>query len=168
MNSLTIRMCDRCGSGFAVFSDQDFRQCYVCRNKHVPSEHYEQCKEQTENPKDRIGQNKPPLHLIPPSAEIAESMVMALGAAKYGQCNWRTSPVRASVYISAAKRHLAQWLDGQDNDQESGVTHLAHARACMGILIDAEATGNMIDDRPPAGAAAELIERHTKRAADAD
>lgn len=115
-----------------------------------------------ENPKDRVGAGKPPLHLIPPAAEILEAVVMGLGARKYGEYNWRTSKVRATVYIAAAKRHLAQWLDGQDDDPESGVSHLAHARACLGVLLDAIATGNVIDDRPPAGPGAKLIQKHTK------
>ena len=115
-----------------------------------------------ENPKDRVGAGKPPLHLIPPAAEILEAVVMGLGARKYGEFNWRTSKVRATVYIAAAKRHLAQWLDGQDDDPESGVSHLAHARACLGVLLDAIATGNVIDDRPPAGPGAALIQKHTK------
>ena len=115
-----------------------------------------------ENPKDRIGTRKPPLHLVPPAAEIAESMVMALGAKKYGAANWRSTKVRASIYIAAARRHLLQWFDGQDDDPESGISHLAHARASLGILLDAIATESVIDDRPPKGAAAELIETFTK------
>lgn len=114
-----------------------------------------------ENPKDRIGQTKPPLHLIPPSAEVLEAVVMGLGARKYGAFNWRSAKVRATVYIAAAKRHLAQWLDGESNDIESGVSHLAHARACLGILLDAQATGNMVDDRPPPGVATALISHYT-------
>ena len=113
------------------------------------------------NPKDRIGERKPPLHLIPPAAEIAEAVVMGLGARKYGPFNWRRTDVRASIYVAAARRHLAQWFDGQDNDPESGVSHLAHARACIGILLDALATGHLVDDRPLPGAASALIERHT-------
>ncbi len=114
------------------------------------------------NPKDRIGSLKPPLHLIPAAAEIAESIAMALGARKYGAFNWRKADVRATVYIDAARRHLAQWVDGEDNDPESGVSHLAHARASLGILIDAIATANCIDDRPPRGVAAELIKGLTR------
>jgi hypothetical protein len=109
------------------------------------------------NPKDRIGARKPPLHLIPSAAEITEAVVMGLGAEKYGPFNWRSEKVRASIYIAAARRHLAQWFDGEDEDPESRVSHLAHARASLGILLDAIATGNIIDDRPPAGVAAELI-----------
>lgn len=117
----------------------------------------------TANPKDRVGQTKPPLHLIPASAEIAESVVMALGARKYEPFNWRRTKIRASTYIAAARRHLAQWFDGEDNDAESGVSHLAHARACLGILLDAIATGHVIDDRPPKGAASALIRKYTRK-----
>lgn len=118
-----------------------------------------------ENPKERIGASKPPLHLIPPSAEILESIAMGLGAKKYQPYNWRTSQIRATIYIAAARRHLAQWLDGENVDAESGVTHLAHARACLGILIDAEVNGCLIDDRPQPGAASRLIKQHTTSSA---
>ncbi len=114
-----------------------------------------------ENPKDRVGVRKPPLHLIPPAAEILESAVMALGAKKYGAFNWRAANIKASVYVAAARRHLVQWFDGQDDDAESGMSHLAHARACLGILLDALATGHLVDDRPTPGVSAELIERLT-------
>ena len=119
-----------------------------------------------ENPKDRIGQQKPPLHLIPPAAEIAESLVMALGAKKYGPFNWRSAKVKASVYVAAARRHILQWFDGQDDDPESSVSHLAHARACLGILLDAMATGHLVDDRPPAGGASDLIKHFTRHKED--
>lgn len=115
------------------------------------------------NPKDLLGIRKPPLCLVPQSANIQEAVVLALGAAKYGGIyNWRTRPVGAATYVSAALRHLAQWFDGQDDDAESGASHLAHARACLGILLDARTTGNLVDDRPKPGASAELIERLTK------
>jgi hypothetical protein len=121
--------------------------------------------EGTTNPKDRLGRLKPLLHLVPQSANILEAVVLDLGARKYGGAyNWRMKPVIASIYVSAAMRHLAQWLDGQDDDPESGVSHLAHARACLGILLDASATGHLIDDRPEPGAASALIERHTAAA----
>lgn len=114
------------------------------------------------NPKDVVGANKPNLSLVPQSANILEAVVMSLGATKYGSSyNWRHSPVKASVYVSAALRHLAQWNDGEDDDAESGVSHLAHARACLGILIDAQTVGSWIDDRPEAGASSLLIKKYT-------
>lgn len=115
------------------------------------------------NPKDIQGQKKPPLHLIPPAAEIAESLVLQLGATKYGAFNWREEEIQACIYVSAAKRHLAQWLDGEDVDPESGQSHLAHARACLGIMLDAISLECLIDDRPPQGEASRLIREAMKR-----
>ncbi len=115
--------------------------------------------------KERLGSMKPPLHLVPESANLQEAVVFGLGAAKYGGgFNWRDNQVRASTYLSAARRHLAQWFDGQDLDDESGVSHLAHARACLGILLDAEANACLLDDRPTPGAAARLIHELSKPA----
>lgn len=87
---------------------------------------------------------------------------MALGAEKYGPYNWREKEVRYTVYIEAAMRHLYSALDGEDNDPESGVPHVAHAAACAGIILDAMATGKLVDDRPTPGAAPKLIKELTE------
>lgn len=114
------------------------------------------------NPKDRIGVTKPQLHLVPRSFVIRVAQAMADGARKYGPFNWRTKRVRATVYVSAAERHLGAWFDGEDNAADSGVHHLAHAGACIGILVDAIETGNLVDDRPTPGAASRLIAELTE------
>lgn len=114
------------------------------------------------NPKDRIGVAKPQLHLIPPALEIWTAKALENGAEKYGAYNWREKKVRLTVYISAARRHLSALLDGEDCADDSGLPHEAHIAACMGILLDARATGNLIDDRPPKGTAAKLIKDLTR------
>jgi Domain of unknown function (DUF5664) len=105
------------------------------------------------NPKDLIGSTKVDLALVPPSAIIAEALAMTDGGLKYGPFNWRErgKPVQARTYVSAALRHIAKWFDGEEIDPESGAPHLGHARACLGILIDAAQCGNMLDNRPFAG-----------------
>jgi len=116
------------------------------------------------NPKSRYGAKKPPLlSTVPATALLVEGQVMALGASKYGPFNWRSNSVAASVYVDAAIRHLLAWNSGQDNDPESGVSHLGHVRACMGILIDALETGNLIDDRPKDEVIAAMLDRFTKK-----
>jgi hypothetical protein len=117
------------------------------------------------NPKDIIGDTKPPLHLVPPALIINTAMVMKLGAKKYGPYNWRKNKVRRTVYLSAALRHILSALDGDDIDSESGRPHEANCAACMGIILDAMATGNLIDDRPTPGASARLIKELTETAA---
>jgi hypothetical protein len=101
------------------------------------------------NPKSAQGAKKHSLHLVPTAALIAESEAFADGVAKYGAANWRKTGVAASVYVAAAMRHIALWHDGgEDRASDSGAKHLGHARACLGIILDAEACGKLIDDRP--------------------
>jgi hypothetical protein len=103
------------------------------------------------NPKDLLGAKKPDASKIPAVAIAWESLAMMDGAGKYDPYNWRANKVVASIYVAAAKRHLDLWFEGQRQAEDSGCHHLGHARACMGILLDAEATGNLIDDRPVVG-----------------
>lgn len=111
------------------------------------------------NPKDLIGATKIDLSVVPPSAELHLATAMMDGAKKYGPFNWRENAVLARVYISAARRHLLQFLDGEDYDPISNVHHLGHAMACCAIILDAMETGNLDDDRPVPGAAGEMIRR---------
>lgn len=114
------------------------------------------------NPKDLIGIKKPRLSLIPPAANIYEALAMQDGAGKYGPYNWRGKKVRLSIYIDAAKRHIDSFFDGEMLTRDSKVPHLGAARACLGIVIDALETGNLVDDRPPKGVAGDLLEKFTQ------
>jgi hypothetical protein len=94
---------------------------------------------------------KLPLELIPRVALVQEAAVLGLGAdcpAKaYGRWNWRDDPVDAETYIGAIERHLTLWAAGEDLDEQSGVSHLAHIRACCAILLDAIDAGAFLDGR---------------------
>ena len=115
------------------------------------------------NPKDRYGIAKPGLSTIPPAPMFMLGQVMNLGRRKYGLMNWRSTEVLASVYYDAALRHLMAWYDGQDDDPESGMSHLAHVMACMTVLLDAELHKRLKDDRPACrGITADLISALTK------
>jgi hypothetical protein len=100
------------------------------------------------NPKSKFGVQKPALGLIPLAALEAAAGAHQLGADKYGAWNWREHSVAASVYINAIMRHIKAWQEVGDNDPESGVSHLGHVMACCGILLDAQANGKLVDDRP--------------------
>lgn len=102
------------------------------------------------NPKDNVGLTKAPIHLVPSSSIVYQPLAMMDGMLKYGPYNWRDREVHASIYIAACRRHLMAWLDGEENAQDSGVPHLGHALACIGIIVDAKVNGNLIDDRPTA------------------
>ena len=85
---------------------------------------------------------------FPPAALAHGATAMMNGATKYGPYNWRENPVVASIYIDACMRHLFAWFDGEEVASDSGVHHLGHAMACLAILLDAQETGNLVDDRP--------------------
>jgi hypothetical protein len=115
------------------------------------------------NPKDLLGVKKVSLHLVPAASKIYQALAMEDGARKYGPYNWRDNKVIATIYVSAAMRHLEQWLDGEECSDDAGVPHLGHAIASIGIIIDALETGNLIDNRPTPGAASALIAKFKKK-----
>lgn len=100
------------------------------------------------NPKSVFGTAKPGISGIPPVALLHCGRGMEDGVIKYGLTNWRENSVSAGVYYNAAFRHLGSWWDGEQEAPDSGVHHLGHVMACCAILLDAEACGNLVDDRP--------------------
>jgi hypothetical protein len=105
------------------------------------------------NPKDVIGSGKVPLGIVSDIACAEEALALTEGGSKYGAYNYRAAPVRASIYLDAARRHIAKWQNGESRDYRTGVHHLGSVRACIGIILDADAMGTLIDDRPPANPA---------------
>lgn len=128
------------------------------------------------NPKSALGVLKPGFHAIPPVAihEMAKGYggliklppiaLLHLGAAmhdgfrKYGLVNWRGNSVAASVYLNAGLRHAFAYRDGEDYAEDSKVHHLGHTLACCAIILDARATGNLIDDRGTKGVFPDVCE----------
>lgn len=101
------------------------------------------------NPKDAIGDTKVPLALLSPIASAHWALGQFAGMSKYGAWNWRIAGVRASVYISAMKRHIDAYNSGEEFDPVDGTHHLGNIMACAAILLDAQAAGKLTDDRPP-------------------
>jgi hypothetical protein len=117
------------------------------------------------NPKDVLAtaEQRALLHLVPSTSIIHTAAALADGASKYGAYNWRTSGVGACTYVSAAMRHIASWLDGEEDARDSGAHHLAHASACLAILLDSIEVGNLTDDRPPKAPTSDMLERAKKQ-----
>lgn len=113
------------------------------------------------NPKDILAKSEQRvlLHLIPSPALIEAALAFMDGARKYGPYNWRKEGVSAATYISAALRHTRGWLDGEELAADSRVHHLGHAIACLAILLDAQAVGNLVDDRPLPAPTASLMDK---------
>ena len=111
------------------------------------------------NPKDLLGVKKVPnLSVIPSTALVHLGRAMQNGSDKYGPFNWRQHPVRSSIYVDACIRHIMAWQDREEDAEDSGTHHLGHAMACLGILLDAQEVGNLIDERVE-GPAAKLLAR---------
>lgn len=114
--------------------------------------------ERRSNPKTLMGSQKlPMLSVIPTTALIYLGRAMRNGAYEsprkdgslgYGPYNWRDQPIEAMIYVDAAIRHIAQYVDGEDVDEVSKVEHIAHAMATLAILADAIENQVVIDDRP--------------------
>ncbi len=119
------------------------------------------------NPKDVLARSESRvlLHLIPSPALIHMALGFMDGARKYTPYNWRKEGVSATTYISAAQRHIAAWLDGEEDAQDSGVHHLGHALSCLAIILDGQAVGNLVDDRPAPAPTAALLEAEKAKAA---
>lgn len=78
---------------------------------------------------------KPPIGLIPGVALKDEARAFADGRKKYGQWNYKKGMEWTRV-IDAALRHIIAFKEGEDVAPDSGVHHLGHARACLGMLLD--------------------------------
>lgn len=117
------------------------------------------------NPLEALGSDKIPLHLWPETATVLGALGCLDGALKYGRSNWRASGVRATIYYDAARRHINAWFEGEDTDPASGLPHVAHALACLAIVVDAEAAGRLNDDRMVAGGYRALVDKMTPHVA---
>jgi hypothetical protein len=58
------------------------------------------------------------------------SRVRMFGAKKYARNNFKKG-FKYTRSLAAALRHIFKFLNGEDNDEESGLNHLGHAIACL-------------------------------------
>lgn len=94
----------------------------------------------------KFDEGKLPLHLLSTEAMNQTAAVLAFGAQKYAEHNWRKG-FHWSRPLSAAMRHITAFNNGEDKDPESGLSHLAHAACCIMFLLEFEKTHKHLDDR---------------------
>lgn len=73
--------------------------------------------------------------LIPVGVMDDYIKVLEFGAAKYSENNWQHVPNANIRYYDALMRHMEHWRRGGDVDEESGMSHLAHAMCCVSFLM---------------------------------
>ena len=78
---------------------------------------------------------KIPLALVPPSYMRACGRALQHGAVRYSAWNWKRG-MDFSEPFSALQRHLLSWLEREETDPDSGLSHLDHAAACLAFLIE--------------------------------
>lgn len=94
----------------------------------------------------KYDRNKRDYSLLPWLAVDEVVKVLEAGAEKYSRDNWLRGALW-SRYWSACMRHIVAWWRGESVDDETGLSHLAHAVCCLLFLISYEAESIGTDDR---------------------
>lgn len=89
---------------------------------------------------------KPRMELLPSDALTEWAKAMTFGAKKYGDHNWRQGMAWTRV-LGSIGRHLTAFMAGQDDDPESGASHMAHVMCNAAFLIHYSKHHNDYDDR---------------------
>ncbi len=87
--------------------------------------------------------------LLPVAPLVEVAKVFAFGAYRYGDRNWEEG-FSWSRCIGAALRHFYKWCLGENNDDESGLHHLAHTIVNCMFLLQYTITNKGTDDRQKA------------------
>lgn len=95
-------------------------------------------------------EGKVPLGLMSGKALIEVSKVLLHGEKKYGRHNWRKG-IEWQRLLNAAMRHVVAFNDGEDKDEETGLSHIAHAICALMFLLEEEETRRDLDDRYKVG-----------------
>lgn len=80
-------------------------------------------------------QEKPAVQYIPAEALFAMGEAYGYGARKYGGHNFQITGLEVSRCLAASVRHIYLFLSGENLDKESGLSHLGHAMAAIGMAI---------------------------------
>lgn len=97
---------------------------------------------------------KPRISLIPREALWGMAQALTYGAVKYSADNYKLG-IEYRRVADAALRHLTAWLDGEETDPESGLSHLDHALASLAMLKYMAINVPEMDDRYKKGEADE-------------
>ena len=86
----------------------------------------------------KFDNEKPKMYLLPPKAIVEVAKVLTFGAAKYDEDNWRYLEDAQNRYSGGALRHIFSHLDGELQDPETNLSHIAHAICCLMFKLELE------------------------------
>jgi hypothetical protein len=91
---------------------------------------------------------KPRYDLVPWDAfdEVVKALTFGAESGKYEDRNWESGNYWGK-YIAPLFRHTTAWVMGKDKDEESGLSHLAHAGCCILFLLAYQKRNVGVDDR---------------------
>lgn len=81
----------------------------------------------------RFNKGKPRWGLVPQSALLPMVEVLEFGANKYAAWNW-TKGLSVTEICESMKRHLDAFMEGEDSDKESGISHVGHIQ-CNALFL---------------------------------
>ena len=91
-------------------------------------------------------QEKPMLAYIPKEAIWETGKAFSYGQLKYNKWNYKNG-LEITRTVSAALRHIYQFMDGENFDKESKSLHLGNAIAGLSMAIDTYYNHKDKDDR---------------------
>lgn len=135
MGSIMTVDCTRCGARTVLYEGSEYS--HVCPPGSATSPPSGGLK---------FDNGKAPLTWIPMEALQAEAQVFRFGGNKYGRNNYKKG-MQWTRLLDAALRHIYAYANGEDKDPESGISHLAHARCSLAMVLLYEAHKLGEDDR---------------------
>ncbi len=130
-------------------------RCVNYENETIMNTTQRECKVETSDkveffegkcPKFDSGKIRLDLLPIRPLKDTAE--VLTYGLNKYGKDSWREGEmIEWSRVYSSLQRHLFAFQAGEDNDPETGYSHLAHAACNILMMIEHTYINPQGDDR---------------------
>ncbi len=85
--------------------------------------------------KESLSELKTDYDLVEPGWMKQVADVLSFGAEKYDRFNWqKAKKSQLHLYRSAVIRHFEAYRSGEENDPETGLSHLAHASCNLMFL----------------------------------
>jgi hypothetical protein len=94
------------------------------------------CKNRSKMSSKKFDSGKADLSILSITAMSEIAKAFEFGSKKYGRYNYLETGFQYTRLLSACMRHIGAWTWGEEYDQESGLSHLAHAGACVVMLLD--------------------------------